>query len=61
MRMVLEKNRFIDASQVRVSTRNYVVTLEGLVHTEVQKQMAENDAWFVFTVDKVVNNLRVQG
>jgi osmotically-inducible protein OsmY len=60
VRMILEKNRFIDAGQIRVIARNYVVTLEGLVRTESQKAMAENDAWSVFDVDKVVNHLKVQ-
>jgi osmotically-inducible protein OsmY len=61
VRLVLEKDRFLNASQIRVTTRNYVVTLDGLVRTEVQKKMAENDAWSVFGVDQVINNLKVQG
>jgi osmotically-inducible protein OsmY len=60
VRLVLEKDRFINAGQIRVITHNYVVTLDGLVRTEVQKEMAENDTWYVFGVDKVVNNLKVQ-
>jgi osmotically-inducible protein OsmY len=58
--LVLEKDKFINAGQIRVTTRNYVVTLDGLVRTKVQKEMAENDAWYVFGVDRVVNNLKVQ-
>jgi osmotically-inducible protein OsmY len=59
VRMVLEKNRFLNADQIQVTTRNFVVTLEGVVRTEAQKEMAEFDAWYVFAVDKVVNNLTV--
>lgn len=59
VRMVLEKDRFLNADQIQVTTRNFVVTLEGVVRTEAQKEMAEFDAWYVFAVDKVVNNLTV--
>jgi osmotically-inducible protein OsmY len=60
LRIVLEKDRFVHADQIRVSAKNYVITLEGVVRTEVEKRMAENDAWYVFGVDKVVNNLTVR-
>jgi osmotically-inducible protein OsmY len=61
VRMVLEKDRFVNADQIHVSTRNSMVTLEGVVRTEAQKEMAEFDAWYVFGVDKVVNKLEVRG
>jgi len=57
VRLVLEKDSFVNASQIRVSTRQAVVTLEGLVATAKEKDMAEADAWYVFGVDKVVNTL----
>lgn len=60
VRMVLEKDRFLNADQIRASTKNSVVTLEGIVRTEAQKEMAEFDAWYVFGVDKVVNKLEVR-
>ncbi|HET6371266.1 MAG TPA: BON domain-containing protein [Nitrospiria bacterium] len=60
VRIVLEKDPLVRADQIRASARNLVVTLEGLVRSEPEKQMAENDAWFVFGVDRVVNNLKVQ-
>ena len=34
------------------------VTLEKLVKSEAQRQMAESDAWYVFRVDRVVNLLQ---
>jgi osmotically-inducible protein OsmY len=37
-----------------------VITLEGLVINDVQRRMAENDAWYVFGVDKVIDALQVQ-
>lgn len=60
VRLVLEKDRLVNADQIRVSTHNVVVTLEGLVRNERGKHMAEFDAWYIFGVDKVVNALSVQ-
>ena len=60
VRLVLEKNPFINASQISVRCTNYVVTLAGLVKNGVQRQMAESDVWYVFRVDRVVNQLRVE-
>lgn len=60
VRLVLEKDRLIQSDRIRVSTSRYVVTLEGSVPTDAQKEMAEFDAWYVFGVDKVVNQLDVR-
>lgn len=60
IRLVLEKDPFINAGQIQVRTHNAIVTLEGLVAHDQAKDMAEFDAWYVFGVDKVVNNLRIQ-
>ncbi|TAJ34847.1 MAG: BON domain-containing protein [Nitrospirae bacterium] len=60
VRLVLEKNRLIKSDGIRVTTHNYVVTLEGSVPTEAQKEMAEFDAWYVFGVDNVLNHLDVR-
>lgn len=60
IQFLLEKDPFVNESQIRVTTRNYVVTLEGLVANEKEKEMAEADAWFIFGVDKVINRLQVQ-
>ncbi|MEJ2231136.1 MAG: BON domain-containing protein [Nitrospirales bacterium] len=60
VRLVLTRDPFVDADQIRINTQNSVVTLEGLVINDVQRRAAENDAWFVFGVDKVVNNLNAQ-
>ncbi|HBP86841.1 MAG TPA: BON domain-containing protein [Nitrospirales bacterium] len=58
--LVLTKDPLVQADQIRVGTKQSIVTLEGLVSNEVQRRAAENDAWFVFGVDKVVNHLKVQ-
>jgi osmotically-inducible protein OsmY len=55
----LEKDPSVDATQVRVQTRSNVVTLSGLVWSEAERSLAENDAWYVFHVGDVVNELRV--
>jgi osmotically-inducible protein OsmY len=59
VRLILEKNPFVNASQVRVTCRNYEVTLDGLVKSGIQRQMAEADCWYTFRVDQVTNLLQV--
>jgi osmotically-inducible protein OsmY len=59
VRIVLEKDPFVDAGQIRVGVRRAAVTLVGLVPTDSEREMAEFDAWYVFGVDKVVNNIEV--
>jgi osmotically-inducible protein OsmY len=51
----------VNASQIKIRSRNYVVTLEGAVATENSKMAAEADAWYIFGVNQVVNNLMVTG
>ena len=58
---MLEKNRFIDASQIRVGVRGRVVRLTGMLPSDEQRHMAETDAWCVFGVDNVVNEIEVIG
>jgi osmotically-inducible protein OsmY len=60
VRLVLEKDPFVDASQIRVGVRHAVVRLLGLVPTEAEREMAEFDAWYVFGVDKVDNRIEVR-
>lgn len=57
VRMALEKDPIVHSGLISASTRNAVVTLEGVVATEEQSRAAESDAWFIFGVDKVVNRL----
>jgi len=61
VRLALEKDPFIEAGQIRVGVRDTVVTLAGILPSEAQRHMAECDAWYVFGVDKVVNNIEVEG
>jgi len=59
VRMALEKDPFVDPSQVRVTTHDAVVTLEGLVPKEAEREMAELDAWYVLGVERVENRIAV--
>lgn len=59
VRMVLEKDPFVNPSQVRVTTHDSIVTLEGMVPKEAEREMAEFDAWYVFGVNGVENRIEV--
>jgi osmotically-inducible protein OsmY len=60
VRLVLEKDPFVNAGQIKVSSRNREVTLEGLVAKPLNSEVAEADAWYVFGVDRVINKLQLQ-
>lgn len=57
--LVLEKDPFVSAVQIRVGVRRSVVTLTGAVPTASEREMAEDDAWYVFGVDEVVNQIAI--
>jgi osmotically-inducible protein OsmY len=59
VRLVLEKDPLVNSSQIRTHSRNLVVTLEGAVSTESGRAAAENDTWYVFGVNGVVNKIAV--
>jgi osmotically-inducible protein OsmY len=60
VRLVLEKDPFVDATRIRVTIKDWVVTLNGLVQSEIMKQMAERDAWCVLGVKEVVNHIQLE-
>lgn len=60
VRIALEKDPFVNASQVRATTRESVVILRGQVPTDSERNMAEADAWYVFGVNGVINELEVR-
>jgi len=60
VRMALEKDPFVNAGQIRVATYGAVAVLRGLVPTESEREMAEADAWYVFGVDGVTNEIEVR-
>lgn len=61
VRLVLEKDPFVNAAQIKVSCANDWVTLEGLVKNATERRIAEADAWYVFGVDGVTNRILVEG
>jgi len=61
LRLVLEKDPMVNASQIRIRCRDCVVTLDGAVSTENSRMAAEADGWYLFGVNSVVNNLMVTG
>jgi osmotically-inducible protein OsmY len=60
VRLVLERDPFVNPDQIRVMTRNAAVTLDGLVPTKSERDIAEHDAWYVFGVENVVNRIVVR-
>jgi osmotically-inducible protein OsmY len=59
LRLVLEKDPLVNASQVKPSCQNLVVTLEGAVATESARAAVESDTWYLFGVNGVINNITV--
>jgi osmotically-inducible protein OsmY len=58
VRVALDKDPFVDAEQVRVGVRNRTVRLTGVLPRDA-RDAAEWDAWYVFGVDDVVNEIEV--
>ncbi len=59
VRVALDKDPFVDASQVRVGVRLRTVRLTGSLHSREARDAAEWDAWYVFGVDDVINEVEV--
>lgn len=59
LRLVLEADPAVDATQIQPRCEDWAVTLEGSVPTEEQKRRAEMDAWYLSGVEKVDNRLQV--
>ncbi len=59
LRLVLEKDGLVNAGELSVATRSWVVTLRGVAGSEAEKDAAEDDAWYVWGVNDVVNEIRV--
>ena len=58
--LVLEKDTLVDASSIRTTASNWVVTLNGVARSEIEKEAAEDDAWYVWGVNAVINNIKVE-
>ena len=61
VRLALEKDPLVHSEQIRVTTRNGVVILEGLVRGPEERHMAEVDVWFVASgATGISNQIQVQ-
>ena len=57
VRLVLEKDPFVKAIQIRVGAQGTQVRLAGRVPNETEREAADRDAWCIFGVDNVVNEI----
>jgi len=60
LRMVLEKDPLVHATQLRVGTAAGIVELTGLVASEEERELAAKDAWYVPGVWDVVDQIEVR-
>lgn len=60
LRLVLETDRRVHAEQIAIRSEDHVVTLEGVVASDDEKRIAEQDAWYLYAVDRVINHLQVR-
>jgi len=59
VRIVLDRNPYVDDTQIRIGVRHRVVRLTGAVRSAGERDMAEADAWCVLGVDDVINEIEV--
>jgi BON domain len=57
VRIALDKDPLFDASQIRVGVRGRAVRLTGWVQSAAARDAPEWDAWYVFGVDDVINEI----
>lgn len=60
VRLVLDKESSLDATQVSARTRDREVYLEGVVRSEENKRIASYDCWYIPGVHAVHNHLEVR-
>jgi osmotically-inducible protein OsmY len=59
VRMVLEKDPLVHASQLSVGTAGEVVEIRGLVASDEERRLAALDAWYVPGVREVIDKIEV--
>lgn len=59
VRYALEKDRIVDHTSITVTVKDWVVTLRGTVIDEIEREAAEDDAWYIWGVDDVKNEIEV--
>lgn len=58
--LVFEIDPLIHSEQLRISVRDSVVTLHGLLGSHEERRMAESDAWYIYGVTDVINHIAVR-
>lgn len=61
VRMVLEKDPLVHATQLRIGTAAAVVEIRGFVPSDEERRLAVLDAWYVPGVWEVVDHVEVPG
>jgi osmotically-inducible protein OsmY len=59
LRLALEKDPRVDSARIAIRTRDRIVTLTGTLPDPEQRQLAEDDAWFIAGVHDVNNRIHV--
>ncbi|MBI5875069.1 MAG: BON domain-containing protein [Deltaproteobacteria bacterium] len=57
--LALEKDKLVNHSNIKILTKNWIVSLDGAAQSEAAKNAAEDDAWYVWGVNGVINRLTV--
>ncbi|MBI5642421.1 MAG: BON domain-containing protein [Deltaproteobacteria bacterium] len=60
LRLVLEKDRLVDATSIRPRASNWTVILDGVACSETERAAAEDDAWYIWGVNEVINNITIE-
>ena len=60
VRLALEKDPLVNAGQIKVGARKTWVRLTGAVPAEAERDAAGRDAWCVFGVDNVLNEIELK-
>lgn len=60
VRIVLEKDHLVNPSSIGVRVDGWTVTLSGVAASEAARNAAEEDAWFVWGVNDVKNDIIVR-
>jgi osmotically-inducible protein OsmY len=59
LKLVLESDPYVHADQIGIGAHDRIVTLLGQVWSEGERERAEQDAWCLFAVERVINKLEV--
>jgi osmotically-inducible protein OsmY len=60
VRIAFDRNKLINPLRYQVATRNEVVYLTGIAASAAERQIAENDAWSIWGVRDVVNQIALE-